>query len=189
MKKVSSVFRNNVIYGLVVIVPVAVIFWLLAKIVDVMQTFAAALGLDSAVGGGTAMILALLLLLVICFAIGAAVRTRIGSWSFEHFETTLLRKIPGYEIIKGILRGFADNKSAYPAAKIRLYGPGTAVLGFVMEENPGDTVTVFVPSVPTLTVGSLHVVSSERVTPIEAGSIALADCISKWGVGSGKILA
>jgi hypothetical protein len=45
-----------------------------------------------------------------------------------------------------------------------------------------------VPSVPTLTVGSLHVVDRERVTMLEAGSIDVTNCISQWGIGSRKIL-
>ena len=62
------------------------------------------------------------------------------------------------------------------------------MFGYVMEENDNGSVTVFVPAVPTLTMGSLHVVSRERVTLLESGSIDVSNCISQWGVGSKKIL-
>ncbi len=138
-----------------------------------------------AIGGA---VLAVLLVLILCFVVGVFVRTRLGSWSLERFERTILKQIPGYEIISNALKGFAEKKTAYRAALVRLYGPGTGVLGFIMEENDNGSLTVFVPSVPTLTMGSLHVVDRERVTMLEAGSIDVTNCISQWGIGSRKIL-
>ena len=135
-----------------------------------------------------AILLALFLLLLVCFIVGAFVRTRIGSWSMERFERTILNQIPGFAILSNVLKGFAEKKTAYRAALVRLYGPGTAVMGFIMEENDNGSLTVFVPAVPTMTVGSLHVVDRERVTMLEASSIDVTNCISQWGIGSQKIL-
>ena len=188
MKKTKSLFRTNVIYGVLVLVPLAVIALLLAKIVEILEKIAEPLNLQSATSVIGAIILAVLLVLILCFVVGVFVRTRLGSWSLERFEQTILRQIPGYEIISNALKGFAEKKTAYRAALVRLYGPGTGVLGFIMEENDNDSVTVFVPSVPTLTMGSLHVVDRERVTMLEAGSIDVTNCISQWGIGSNKIL-
>jgi uncharacterized membrane protein len=188
MKKTKSVFRTNVIYGVLVLVPLAVIILLLAEIVEILENLAEPLQLQSATGVIGAIILALLLVLSICFIAGAIVRTRLGTWSFERFERKILFQIPGFKIISNALKGFAEERTAYSAALVQLYGPGTGVLGFVMEENDNGSLTVFVPSVPTLTVGSLHVVDRERVTLLEAGSIDVTNCISQWGIGSRKIL-
>ena len=188
MNKKKSVFRTNVIYGLLVLVPVAVIVLLLAKIVEILEQIAEPLNLQSVTSVIAAVILALLLVFCVCFAVGAMVRTRLGSWSLERFERTVLKQIPGYEIISNVLKGFAEKRTAYPSAMIQLFGQGTAVLGFIMEENANGSLTVFVPSAPTLTVGSLHVVDPERVTILEAGSMDVTNCISQWGIGSKKIL-
>jgi len=188
MQKTKSVFRTNVIYGVLVLVPLAVIVLLLAKIVEILEKIAEPLNLQSATSVIGAVILAVLLVLILCFVVGMFVRTRLGSWSLERFERTVLKQIPGYEIISNALKGFAEKKTAYRAALVRLYGPGTGVLGFIMEENDNGSLTVFVPSVPTLTMGSLHVVDRERVTMLEAGSIDVTNCISQWGIGSRKIL-
>ena len=188
MKKNKSVFRTNVIYGVLVLVPLAVIVLLLAKIVEILENIAEPLNLQSYTSVIGAVILAVALVLTLCFVVGAFVRTRLGSWSLERFERTILSQIPGYAILSNALKGFAEKKTAYRAALVQLYGPGTGVLGFVMEENDNGSVTVFVPSVPTLTMGSLHVVDHERVTMLEAGSIDVTNCISQWGIGSRKIL-
>ncbi len=184
----KSVFKTNVIYGLLVLVPSAIIFLLLAKIIEILEKTAVAFNLESTTGLVVAIMLGLLLLLILCFVVGAFVRTQIGSWSLERLERKVLKQIPGYEIISNVLKGFAEKRTAYPAALIQLYGQGTAVLGFIMEENDNGSLTVFVPSAPTLTVGSLHVVDRERVTILEAGSMDITNCISQWGIGSQKIL-
>lgn len=187
-KKPKFQFKTNVIYGLLVLVPSAVIFLLLTKIIEILEKGAAAFNLQSTAGFIAAVILALLLLFLLCFLVGALVRTRIGTLSLERLEQRILRQIPGYEIISNVLKGFAEKKSAYPAAIIQLYGEGTGVFGFIMEENDNGSFTVFVPSAPALTVGSLHVVDRSRVTFLEAGAMDVTNCISQWGVGSKKIL-
>jgi len=188
-KKSKSVFKTNVIYGLLVLVPAAIIFLLLAKIIEILEKTAVAFNLKSTISFVIAVMLGLLLLFFLCFAIGAFIRTRIGSLSLERLERKVLKQIPGYEIISNVLKGFAEKRTAYPAAMIQLYGQGTAVLGFIMEENDNGSLTVFVPSAPTLTVGSLHLVDRERVTLLETGSMDVTNCISQWGIGSHKILS
>ena len=192
MKHTKSMFKTNVIYGLVVLVPVGIIVLLLAKLVEFLKTVAEpigeALGLRSAASIAIAMVLAVLLLLLFCYLVGSFVRTQIGSWSFERLENTVLTRLPGYQIIGNVLKGFAESRTAYPAAMVRLAEPGTAVFGFVMEENENGHLTVFVPSSPTLTVGTVHFVSRERVSILDASAMDVTNCLSQWGIGSSKIV-
>ena len=103
MEKTKSVFRTNVIYGVLVLVPLAVIVLLLAKIVEILEEIAEPLELQSAISVIGAIILAVLGVLLVCFIVGAFVRTRLGAWSFDRFERTVLKQIPGYEIISRML--------------------------------------------------------------------------------------
>jgi uncharacterized membrane protein len=57
-----------------------------------------------------------------------------------------------------------------------------------MEENDNGSVTVFVPSSPAITVGTVYIVDRSRVTILEASTMEIADCISQWGIGSRKII-
>ncbi len=189
MGKAKSVFRTNVSYGLLVLIPVGVIFLLLAKMTELLEKITTPLDLPPDIRIVAAMLTGFLLLFIFCFVVGALVRTNIGSWFHERIENRILKQIPGYEIISNILKGFAQKKIAYPAARIRLTAPGAEVLGFVMEKNNDGALTVFVPSAPAVTVGSLYIVDRERVTMLEAGSMEVTNCISQWGIGSSKILA
>ena len=188
MKNSKSWFKTNLGYGLVVIVPLAILLLLLAKIVELLQMAAAAMELETALGAGAAIVLAFALVLLACVGIGAIVRTRLGTMSFQKVEQMLLRHIPGYELLGNILKGFAKDQSVYPAVMLQLHGPGSAVFGLVMEEHDNGVLTVFVPSAPALTVGTLHVVEKDRVTFLETSPVDVANCISQWGIGSGQAL-
>ena len=188
MKKSKSWFKTNLVYGLAVLVPVAILILLFANLVKLLQAVAASLGLESALGAGAAIAIALLFLLLVCLGLGAIVRTNIGSWSFKKFEDVILQRVPGYQLIGNVLKGFTKDKDAYPAVMVRLHGPGSAVFGLVMEEHQNGVLTVFLPSAPALTVGSLHVVERDRVTFLDASTVDVANCISQWGIGSEKVL-
>lgn len=129
-----------------------------------------------------------LILLTVCFVIGVLVRTSIGAWSFERLENRVLKQIPGYQIISRALKGFAAEETAYPKALVRLLGSEAAVLGFVMEENDNGSVSIFVPSSPAITVGSVYIVDCSRVSILETSAMDIAGCLSQWGIGSRKIL-
>ena len=181
---------GTVVYGLFIVVPVAVVFLLLVKLTEILEKVAIPLGLESSFGAAIALaiviVVAILVVLLFGWIVGSVMRNVV---SYEKFESTILNEIPGYQIIASIARGFSEGETSYPPALIELHGPGAAVLGFVMEEHVGGQVTVYVPSVPVLTVGNIFVVERERVTPLKAGAKDVADCISQWGLGSVKILS
>jgi uncharacterized membrane protein len=188
MKEPKNLIKTNISYGLIVLVPTAIIVLLIAKLAEILGGLAESIGLRSATSTVMAMFLAIVVLFLFCFIVGTLVRTRIGAWSFDKFERTVLKQVPGYEIINSVLKGFAEDRSAYPTALIQLFGPGTAVLGFVMEESEDGRVTVFIPSAPMVTAGTVHIVEREKVTFIDAGAIEVTECISHWGAGSRKII-
>jgi uncharacterized membrane protein len=188
MKKPGYSFKTNFVYGLTVVIPLGVLVLLIAKVVEILQTVALSLKLESTISAAFAIVIALVLLLLVCLGIGTMVRTKIGTWSFEKLERAILRRVPGYEFVGNILKGFAQQTDAYPAVMVHLHGPGSAVFGLVMEENQNGVLTVFLPSAPAVTVGSLHVVERDRVTFLEASTPDVVNSISQWGIGSRKIL-
>ena len=186
--KNKSTFKTNIIYGVLVIVPLSVIFLLLFKVVEILDKIAKPLGLESYLGASLAVVIGILIVLIACYVIGALVRTGVGSWSFERLEKSLLEKIPGYPIISSALKGFAADETAYPSALVDLFGSGVSVFCFVMEENDNGSMTIFVPSSPAITVGTVYIVDRSRVTILDATARDLADSISQWGVGSRKVI-
>jgi len=189
MRQTKSNFKTNVIYGMAVAFPFAIIFIILVKLVEILRRIATFIGLESAFAASIAVVLAVSLLLVIFYAVGAFMHTKIGALSFKSLEKKIFIQIPGYKIISNMLKGFAEDKiESYRPALVQLSQPGASVFCFVMEENDNRTVTVFIPSVPTMTIGNLYVVELDRVTFLEAKHREVINCISDWGVGSKEII-
>ena len=97
--------KKNITYGLIVLIPVAIIVLLLAKVVEVLKTIGEPLGLQSLMATALAIAVAILLLLALCFVVGALIRSRRVGLSFEQIEKSFLSKVPGYDVFGNVLKG------------------------------------------------------------------------------------
>lgn len=180
-------FGKNTFYGLCVIIPLVIVGLVFVKLAEILEKVAKPLGLDSYLGATLVIVVAVLVILLACFLIGLLVQKAL---SFNTFEEKVLKRVPGYEIIATIVKGFSSSNDTkkFPSVMIDLYGSGAAVLGFIMEEHDDGLFTVFVPSSPVLTVGNVYIVKAEQAFLLDAKGQDVADCLSKWGVGSKKLL-
>ena len=174
---------KNTFYGLCVIIPLVIVGLVFVKLAEILEKVAKPLGLDSYLGATLVIVVAVLVLLLACFLIGLIVQKVL---SFNTFEEKVLKQVPGYEIIATIVKGFgsSSNTKAFPSVMIDVYGSGVEALGFIMEEHDDGLFTVFVPSSPVLTVGNIYIAKAEQLTLLDAKGQDIADCLSKWGVGS-----
>lgn len=188
MASTGERIRTNILYGAIALLPLAALGYILVKLIGflkkISEPLAPYVGLDHPYLGTLVLILAgVVVLLVICFLFGAIINTQLGAVSFKRIDARLRAVVPGYEIISNVLIGIAGNQLSYPPALITLDSPGTAVLGFVMEDDDAPHVTVFVPSAPLVTAGAIYVVERSRVLLLERSSVEAANCITQWGIG------
>lgn len=134
-------------------------------------------------------ILALLLVLIVCFVVGLAVRTRAGRALRGRMELSVFGKIPGYTMIRGLtqrLAGQAD-ENVWKPALVEI--EDALVPAFIIEEHDDGQFTVFVPSVPTPFAGAVYILNATRVHPIDVPFAQAIQSISKWGSGSKALVA
>jgi uncharacterized membrane protein len=183
----ASRIRTNIIYGAIALMPVAVLVYILVKLFGLLkkvsEPLAPYLGTNPYFGTGLLIVATVFALLFICYLFGVLVNTQIGAWSFEKVQSRMRAIIPGYDIITNLLRGLTGDKMSFPPALITLLAPGTAVLGFVMEDEGDPYLTVYVPSAPIMTAGAIHVVERSRVQLIKGSSMDAANCVTQWGLG------
>ncbi len=60
-------------------------------------------------------------------------------------------------------------------------------IGFLVEENPSGQVTIFVPAVPAISFGAVHIVKAECVEKLDASMRTAVDCITQLGMGSSEL--
>jgi len=189
MKLVREFVANALIGGALVVLPLYLAVLLLLK---GMQAVA---GLVRPIAGllpqwmPAENILALLLVLVVCFVVGLAVRTRAGRSITGRIEVAVFGKIPGYTMIRGLTQRIAGDTSenVWKTALVEI--EDALVPAFIIEEYDDGRYTVFVPSVPTPFAGAVYILNAARVHPIDVPFAQALQTISKWGSGSKALVA
>ena len=134
-------------------------------------------------------LLSLLLVLVICFLVGLAVRTRTGRAIRERVEISFFGRLPGYGLFRGLTQRLAgdSDESAWKPALVEI--EDALVPAFIIEELDDGRFTVFVPSVPTPLAGAVYILARERVHPIDVPFTRAITSVSRWGSGSKDLVA
>jgi uncharacterized membrane protein len=189
MKYAREFLVSTVVGGLFVVVPVYLAVLLLLKGMKsagtLVRPFAALLP-DWLPAQD---LLALVLVLVLCFVVGIAVRTRSGRTIRERMERVFFERLPGYGLLRSLTQRLAGdrNAEAWKPALVEL--EDALVPAFVIEELDDGRFTIFVPSVPTPFAGAVYVLSPERVHVLDVPFTQAVRTISQWGSGSRNLVA
>jgi len=189
MKKALVFVAKAVLGGLLIVVPIYLAVLLLLKgmksVVGLVRPFA--LLLPDWLPAEKA--LSLLLVLMIFFLIGVAVRTRTGRMVRERIERTFFERIPGYALFRSLTQQVAgDNRQ-------NVWKPALAeiedalVPAFIIEEFEDGRYTVFVPSIPTPLAGAVYILDRKRVHPLSVPFTDALKAVSKWGSGAKDLVA
>jgi len=188
MKQSLGFIKTTALGGLVVIVPLAILLFVTAQIlyiaIDMISQVAEWLPFAFLDNPVVISLLAIAVIIAICFFTGLAVRTATGANLQQRFDRFLERKIPLYGVVRSITQRFAgiEDEQLTPA-EIDLYGSGSGLLGFIMERLPDGRFCVFVPDVPLLTVGRMFVVTEAQVRRLPGSMHTIAEAVTQWGVG------
>ena len=133
--------------------------------------------------------LSLLLVLIMCFLIGVAVRTRAGRGARERIERTVFERLPGYALLRSLTQrvaGVSDERVWQPAL---VEIEDALVPAFIIEVCEDGRYTVFVPSIPTPFAGAVYVLDRARVHPVEVPFTDALKVVSRWGSGAKELVA
>jgi uncharacterized membrane protein len=189
MRQPRSFLLGSLVSGLIIVVPVYLAILLLLK------AMASVMGLVRPIARllpdwlPAENILALLVLLIVCFFVGAAVRTAAGRAARERLEKSLFSRLPGFALLRSLtqqLAGYGEEKVWKPAL---VEIEDALVPAFIIEELDDRRVTVFVPSVPTPLAGAVYVIDRQRVHVLDIPFTQAVSSISRWGAGSGELVA
>lgn len=189
MKALTEFTKSTLVGGLLVIVPIYFSVLLLAK---------ALAGLISLLGPVTAMLpeslhglrqlLSLLIVVVLCFAAGLAMRTRLGHRIFRGFERRVLEKIPGFSVLRGAVRRVSGRSDDSMFQPVLVEIEDALTPAFIVEELEDGRCVVLVPSVPTPAAGSLYILTRDRVHWVDAPITEVISVITRWGAGTGNLV-
>ncbi len=189
MKTLIKFLKVTLIGGLLIVLPVWVSLLLLLKAIKgalAMLLPLAKLLPETVVHE---KVVALGLLLVICFVVGLLVRTgpgqRLGRWLRQH----ILDRIPGFSLMRGMTRQFAGDKEEELFQPALVEIEEALVPAFIIEKHADGQFTVFVSSSPTPMAGTIYILSPERVHPVDVPLHKAMVCVAKWGSGAAEMRA
>jgi uncharacterized membrane protein len=183
MKNSLLFVAKAILSGFLVVIPIYLAVLLLLKGMKTVGTLMAPFAslLPDWLPAGE--LLSLLLVIFICFLIGAAIRTVAGRSVRERIEKSFFERIPGYALFRSLTQQMASD------SREKVWKPALAeiedglVPAFIIEEFK-DGYTVFVPSVPTPLAGAVYMLDRKRVHPLDVPFTQALQVVSRWGSGA-----
>jgi len=187
MKGLAELIKTTLIGGLLVVLPIYLSVLLLAKTVGGLLSLLSPVTAAIPADARFRQVIAILIMIAVCLVVGLLVRTSLGRRFKTAFERSVLEKIPGYTLLRGLTKRVSGDQSdvAFRPALVELEDALSPA--FIIGELEDGRYTVLVPSVPTPAAGALFILPRERVHPVDVPFTQAVKVISKWGVGAGAM--
>jgi uncharacterized membrane protein len=186
-----SRIKSTIIAGIVFLIPFLIIIVLLGKVFDIMLLVADPIG-DMVTPDGVAdfivtNLLAVLLVLVVCFLAGLLAKSAMMQRLFAALDRRLTLLIPGYAFFRSAFRDL-DPKATAGLKPVVVRLNDMRQLGFWVEDVDENDCIVFFPIAPEPRSGTVAIVEKSRVTELDTGFINVVDVLNRLGTGGSAVL-
>ena len=195
MKRLKDFFKSALIGGLLVILPLGILLsivaWIFSQVRKAISPLTRMIMEQSTMQAIVADVLVIGLIVTACFVVGVLVRTRLGKWIYHALENSVLKKTPGYTLIKETVFQFLGKKQSpfSSVALVKIYGNDTMVSAFVTDTHENGMCTVFVPTGPNPTSGNIFHLESKYVFPVDIPVEDAMRTIISCGAGSSELIS
>jgi len=189
MHKIVSFLKTTLLGGVLVVLPAWLAVLLLLKALMHLRIFVKPVSTHLPEGVGHPLVVATLLLIAMCFVVGAVIRTAVGRHAKRAVELNVLERLPGYATLRNLAEqiGALDGNHGFKPALVEI--EDALAVGFIVEEHADGRCTVFLPSSPTPAAGTIFIIDGARVHPVNVPVTKALKCVTKWGTGAGELLA
>ena len=194
MSRMKSLIKTSFLGGLTVILPVAILIfvfkWIFGVVARVIQPLTNLILIKSNLREIMADLLALAIIITVCFIVGVIVKTQIGRFIHASLENSILKFAPGYSLIKETIMQFLGRKKTpfSSVALVQVFGNETMLTAFVTDEHSDGSYTVFVPTGPNPTSGNIYHLESRFVHQVDVSVEDAMRSIISCGAGSAMLI-
>lgn len=185
--------KTTAVGGLIFLLPLAVIGALLGYVYQVVlvvyEPLKAYLPVSSALGLTILFLIAVSIVLVVCFLCGLAARRAIARKFSQVIEKQLVMVFPKYTIYKDIVAGNIGGGALAPSLKpvtVRLQD--MIRVGYEAGRTERGLVIVYLPGSPDPWIGSVALVEPDRVEPLAVDFNETAAICERLGRDSARLL-
>ena len=164
--------KKTIIGGLLFLVPLSVVGYIIYRLLAVFYKFALVVDkvipIKTVAGIATANILAILILLLVCFLFGLIATSQKIKFFQNVVERNFLLKIPGYIFFKAYTKGMENQEnSSHELDPVLVHFDDNSQLGFLIEEFPDGLSSIFLPGSPNPWSGNVIYVSFDRIQQLD----------------------
>lgn len=189
MRAFAEFAKTTLIGGLLIIMPLYLSLLLLFKAVASLRVLIYPITRELPPTLQFPQTIAVLIIVLICFICGIGLRTALGLRIKNAVEHTLLEKIPGYALIRGLTNRLVGREDEQSFSVVLAEIENALVPAFLVEDCGDDQYAVFVPSIPTPAAGAIYILAKNRVHAVDVSFTKAISVISRWGAGSKELLA
>jgi len=188
----SGFFKATIVGGLLFMVPLILMVVVLQKGLGLVRKIVVPLAKyfpeRTFLGVGMTTILSIAVIVLLCFLFGLVARTAAGKKVRDWLEFTIMGKLPGYALVKGVIQGATglENEEDVTIALVRIEDAWQ--IGLVVEVHSDGHRTVYLPGVPNPASGSIFYMTEDRIRPIDAKMGQMLTVIRHLGIGSKDLL-
>ena len=189
MKRLSQFVVSSFCTGLLILVPIYLSVLLLFRAMQAVAGIVRPLARLLPAWLPAEQLLSLVLVLIVCFLIGIAVRGPAGRAARDRLEKSFFQRIPGYSLFRSLTQQLAGSSEEQVWKPALVEIEDALVPAFIIEEFEDGRFTVFVPSAPTPLSGSVYILTPERVHLLNIPFTTAIKSLSHWGSGSKELVA
>ena len=198
LQRTKNFFRTTLLGGVIVILPTIILGfafkWLFGVVADAIRPLTNLvvdnLTLPDRYEELIATVIVLSVIILGCFLVGLFIKTRIGRWIYDGFESSLLSKAPGYKMVKETVNQFLGKKESpfSSVALVQIFENDTKVTAFITDKHDDGTITVFVPTGPNPTSGFIYHLDQQYVHPVDVSVEDAMRSVISCGAGSDALV-
>jgi uncharacterized membrane protein len=183
--------KTTILGGILFLVPVAFVAIILQKAFEISKAIAkpidAMIPIENFAGIAFANVIAVLLILFVCFVAGLIARKELFSNRLKKLDYALMDTVPGYAAVKALLAGMAGEATADTLLKpVLVRFDDYDQIAFEVEATE-DKATIFLPGSPSAGAGSTVIVDQRRITTLNMPPHKAISLMRVMGRGSLKI--
>jgi uncharacterized membrane protein len=184
---------RTMVTGAFLLVPVVALVYFLAQLfligVKIGRPVVDTLGIERVTGFLLVNLIGILLVLAICFLAGLAARMRTVTRRMEQLDDLLEKRLPGYALIVGALRGAVEGEVSVDKLRaVLVRTAGGHRLGFEVERTPHGVV-VFLPNSPHPQTGIAMLFDPAEVQATDLTALRVFEILQFHGKGMARMAA
>ncbi|MEJ1239737.1 DUF502 domain-containing protein [Chryseolinea sp. T2] len=186
MKPVLHFLRTTITGGILFLIPVVISIIILNRAKLIMLRLSKPLTdrlPDIILGLDGSNILAIVLLILVCFVAGLIFHSKSIRRHIDWLEENVLAYLPGYTMIKSIAADVVGHGDAANLKTVLVKGEDGWSVGFLSEQDDKNSV-VFIPEAPRHDSGELKIVPNEAVKIVNVPTGKAARYIQRYGKGT-----